>query len=502
MTTSSTSSETTDSPLLYAEKKSRGVGFEFVAAIAGGMGLSLGAALGISALIALIVHGLDPISQICECPENRLDFGPGEAYWYGDCNDNTTQWFQTKNDSPPNTNFTADGWFYGVEWSRATYRSKIRVTGQDVSVVPFVYECAVFHPFWKSPIDYVGFAMTLGFILLAGISAGNGTVSKTQVFSDRIEITWFNGARTVVPIYALQGEPTKHEIAGIPPAREDALVLKTTEKVVIPKSGRGGVSTRLKSGKCHKVRAEPRDNEAFLAAIATAREGKPEAFEHFFQSEIPTSGEDDVELEGSYAGNHRVGFWIRVLPVLGAYWAVLNFGFTLFLFLVKELIQPGRPKPEDAFRSEVLVVRSEGWAFLGAVVIFGGIGFYNSVPSRVAVFGKHLSAVLDRGRCLDAEPLHVVVPKTDVVSTSTQAPDAFEAFIRYFFEEPGGVIIKARKYFVTREKKKCFVVTKHEAKDPKVGIEVKAGEKSPFYPPNKDAFISALSAEDLQNIEP
>ena len=68
---------------LYSDVRSIGAGF-WIAQVAG-LGLAFGFALGLTVLLTVVVQGVYPASQICECPSNHENFGP-EAVFYDGCN--------------------------------------------------------------------------------------------------------------------------------------------------------------------------------------------------------------------------------------------------------------------------------------------------------------------------------------------------------------------------------------------------------------------------------
>ena len=86
------------------------------------------------------------------------------------------------------------------------------------------------------------------------------------------------GKRAVVPLYALKRDDkdnvaVKNELAGIPPIRDKALTIYTTELVTFEEGEYGtAVSTRLKDkdAKAKELRVEPLRPDEFKSALALA----------------------------------------------------------------------------------------------------------------------------------------------------------------------------------------------------------------------------------------
>jgi hypothetical protein len=481
-------------------KDSRPIGAEFWIALVLGAGATLGFTLGISALVTLVVQGISPATKISECPANYADFGP-EALFYEGCSDVSSEWYATYNAPPANVTHEVSGWFGTVEWTRATLRAldltrAVTVESEDA---PLVYPSPAFRPFWLQPIDAVQIVLLVVTLLGALRPIATSTVRATEVLSDRVVVTWVGGSRTEVPLCALaDGDPKKHEAAGLPPVRGGALSLRTSELVEFTPSKASGKSTRLTDGKRHDVRVEPKNKAAFLEALASARAGAPKR-EHHFADEMPPltvpSGADSL----AYTPTHRVGYWVRVPPMLALYWAVVNYGFRIFVYALQELVQPGRPKLENEFALAVLAVRVETFVFLGLVLAFGTAQFYHGLPSQVVLREDALVMRLDRATALAcgmAQPsTSLVVPARHVVAAvHNSEQDCVERAMRLPFEEAGGIYVKARLFYVHTQGKNKIVVERKVAKDASEGRDVKVGEKEAFYPPaeQKAAFVERL----------
>ena len=129
----------------------------------------------------------------------------------------------------------------------------------NIEVVPDVFECPVFDPFWSPPVNVVGIILIVFGWLAVAASIATSTVSNNKVFADRVEVTFLGGARKVVPLHAVlpQGKDNpkvaKHELAGIPPLRDSALQIKTREVVSFPGASGAGKSTRQRSDLCARL---------------------------------------------------------------------------------------------------------------------------------------------------------------------------------------------------------------------------------------------------------
>ena len=197
-------------------------GAELVVAMLFGVAITFGITVGFGAVVNLIFRGLTPISQICECPANAASFSAEvEAEFYDGCVDTESTWYKTHNAVPSNQTFQADGWFGSAEWSRETLRDHdLKVGATSRGQPPDVYPCPVYRPFWSPPVDIVGVLTLVVTNVLVAMSIATAAIRKTEVFADRVKVTYLGGRRTVAPLCALEGEPAKHELAGLPPLRE------------------------------------------------------------------------------------------------------------------------------------------------------------------------------------------------------------------------------------------------------------------------------------------
>eukprot|EP01043_Picozoa_sp_COSAG02_P041934 COSAG02_NODE_3523_length_6615_cov_49.626918_2_plen_537_part_00 len=516
---------------LYTDLRSIGAGFWI--AQAGGVGLAFGFALGFTVVLTLVAHGVYPTSQICECPSYHETFGP-EAVFYDGCNDVESTWYQTFNEPPANETHQVKGWFGSVDWTRDTLH-EFEITKAvtiEPETPPTVYECPVFRPFWQSPVDWVAIVILVVGYLGTAYSIATGTVRSTQVFADRVQVVWLFGSRTEVPLCALhEGTvPEKHSAAGLPPARDGALALKTTEIVEYADSEcESGTSTRLTDDKStYTVRVEPLDTEAFLNALDSARAapelGPDGAFrrEHIFADELPTviekDGGMDPESSYTYRPKHTIGYWLRVLPVLVLWWFVASFGFAIVVYAVKEVVQPTRAKKPDDFTRSVLAVGYDSLIFLGVVLIFGTVEYFIGVPSQVTVHKDAFLAQFERGRAIERMGLFgeqpvftLAVPKHALVDVEQEGElDCFERVLRFPFQPMGGVFLKAKRFYVVKVKGKKTIVERKVAKkgeDSKSVQNSDGPETEIFYPDDCDRFVAALrvagsSAESRSNEVP
>lgn len=503
---------------LYTDCQPIGVGF-WIAQV-GGVGLAFGFALGFTVLVTLVVHGVYPPSQICECPSNHESFGP-EAVFYDGCNDVESIWYQTYNEPPANETHQVKGWFGSVDWTRDTlheFEIAKAVTVEPESP-PTVYKCPVFRPFWQSPVDWVSAVILVVGYLGTAYSIATGTVRSTQVFADRVRVVWFGGSRTEVPLCALQEGtvPEKHRAAGLPPARDGALALKTTEIVeYADRESKSGTSTRLTDGtSTHTVRVEPSNTEAFLTALDSARTapelGPDGAYrrEHIFADELPSmvekDGGADPESSCTYTPKHTLAYWARVVPVLILWWCVVSFGFNIAVYAVKEVVQPTRAKKPDDFTRSVLAVGYDSLIFLGVVLIFGTIEYFIGVPSRVTAHKDAFLAQFDRGKVIERMGLFgeqpvftLAVPKHALVDVKQERElECFERVLRFPFQPMGGVFLKAKQFYIVQVKGKQTIVERKVAKEGEDSKNVQNSDgpgTEIFYPDDCDRFVAALRA--------
>ena len=84
---------------LYSDTRS--FGWEAVVGILLGCGVVFLLEMGVGVVLTLVWHGFDPISQVCECPENAADFG-ADAVFYEGCVNTESAWFKSHNAVPAN----------------------------------------------------------------------------------------------------------------------------------------------------------------------------------------------------------------------------------------------------------------------------------------------------------------------------------------------------------------------------------------------------------------
>ena len=348
----------------------------------------------------------------------------------------------------------------------------------------------------------------VGSSILVVLQVLQGTVKQTEVFADSVQVVWFLGVRTVVPLYAIEGEAAKNQLAGLPPVREDALEIQTSEKVVFKTAkNESAVSLRLRDGKMQKVRLEPGDKEAFCAALASARSDMQLEQAHYFSNEMPTEQEEQEEIL-SYTPNHRVGYWLRVLPMCALYWVIVSYGFSIAIFFFKELANPGRAKQENEFRNTVLIPSYESIVFGGIVIFYGSLDYLQGLPSRVRVDFDALRVTLDRATtlgCQDivgANPKTIIVPLScpsspDNVRSAGQIEDCAEKAITCLFEEPDGMVVRARRYYIVTDTKKAISIERRccKAERASEGRVVKCGDHfTAFFPPTAQLRASFKDA--------
>ena len=286
---SATSSSDTAATPRYSDTQSLGC----IAPISIVLGaVIVGAYTGFSIGVTACVHGLQPIHQICECPQNAATFDE-TANFYASCVKNTSKDFQIFNAVPQNETIEVQGWFYSATFTRETLRGEQLETTlvlEDGKPAPYLYRCPLYRPFWWYPFDWLSLCFVLSFFLATISKVARSRIVKNEILADRVEVTYFGGRREAVPLYAINGEVKKHEMSSLPPVRSCALSLKATEFLCYDAgSTSGGItSTILKGGKTRDFRTEPADVEAFQAALKAARAAMP-ARRHFLVDEIPSS---------------------------------------------------------------------------------------------------------------------------------------------------------------------------------------------------------------------
>ena len=116
---------------------------------------------------------------------------------------------------------------------------------------------------------------------------------------------------------------------------------------------------------------------------------------HFFHAETEgMNATSDESEEGSktftpnvFSG--RAGYWFRTLYLAVLFMIIIDLGFKIFFFLLRDFVQPGRAKKPDEFRNEVLaftpftifLICSILWAFFKDA--------YNCVPTKVRRSAKY-----------------------------------------------------------------------------------------------------------------
>ena len=145
---------------IYQDK--RAVGCELWVAIILGLGLMIGLEMGFSTLVTVLAQGFSPLDKICDCPENAATFGP-DAKFYTGCADLNSTWYLKYNNVSENQTFTTSGFFGPVVWTRKNRTERqfesfgVQIfPPANIEVVPDVFECPVFDPFWSPPVNVVG----------------------------------------------------------------------------------------------------------------------------------------------------------------------------------------------------------------------------------------------------------------------------------------------------------------------------------------------------------
>ncbi len=468
---------------LYSD--SRSLGWEAAAGIVVGVALVFVLEMGFSVLMTFIMHGVHGISQVCECPANAADFGPSSVFYKG-CVNTTSAWFKTHNAVAANKSLSVTGWFGETTYSRESYYSQQFTVKPAASSIPNLYKCPIYRPIWDSPVDIVGIILFAVGMISVGMSVIDAVIVKTSVYEDRVEVKYYFGKRAAMPLHAMiaddQGNlATKHELASGPffPIRDYALVLKATELVTFEEGEYGtAVSTRLKDkdiswSSAKALRVEPARVDEFKAALAKAHESQAQTGKspsHMFEHEIPyetsmtsssSAGAGGWENEPSPS---RVGYWIRSTYILIIWFLVMFLGVKIGIEAVKELVQPGRPKPPDHWGRMLVDLGIEA-IIIGCFVLYGGFcEFFDSVPTKVILNDNAFFAFFERSKNSGLEKFthKLIIPRTALLPVDSSDVDACEKCLTAIFNEVGSIELKAEHYFIIKddEKEKKVVVTK------------------------------------------
>ena len=475
-----------------------------------------GLEMGFSVALAAVTFGVYPISKVCECPSNAFNFDETAVFYEG-CVQNTTEQFKLFNAVPQNQTIKVDGWFYSTEFTRENLRSvKMEATVQLVDhEPPDLYFCPVFRPFWWHPIDWVGVTFMIVGQTFITLKIAQSRIRKNTIFVDRVEVQYFfGGGRMAVPLYAIRGEPTDHELKGLPPVRDCALAISTIETIKFEKDGTI-TSTVLKKGKVTDFRVEPSNLQAFKSALTVARNSALKKT-YFFSDKFPASANDQLArrinsgwkdttsavtseivhitdagtavganstnyIVKQWTGVHRAGYWIRAIFVMFLFGVVGQFLLKCFFFVVRELVDPGRPKAENEFGNALLTVGPESWSLIVLVLVSSMIAFLNGIPTNVMLTGDSFIVIMDRAQKLlgeDFESYSLIVPRSAVVSAHLWSSySACEKSVRCLFTELGTPHVKAKQWYTTKESKSKIVVKKYKA-DSNEGKEIGSSDLS------------------------
>eukprot|EP00943_MAST-04B_sp_MAST-4B-sp1_P006762 g6762.t1 len=494
--------------------------------------LIFGGELGFGTVWKIVGQNVIPMSKVCECPVNAQKYGTNTIYYSG-CVDNTTAEFQAFNGIPKNQSISVEGWFFSSSFTRETARKKKMEANGEIGPglgdmePPYLYRCPVFRPWWWNPVDWVGVLILIVSQLLMLSSVATSFIIKTEVYVDRVEVTYYGGNRMCVPLYAIQGELKKHELKGCLPVRESALSLTTTETVAFLHGANGGGTATVileknkKDGKTKTIefRVEPKDPEAFTTALAEARakygaattttangedKYKPQ---HFYYNEMPPSSryitdvhrsvmEDEAEKkkaiatalkneEHTWAGKSTCGYWFRAFCILVVIWLFTQFGVRFLFYCMRELLDPNRPKAPDEFSKVMFMLDYESIAVILFVIARTITRFVNGLPTKAAITHDSLYFHLDRVSKFDSDcadwmqsyDISLIAPREATVSAQRwNELGTCEQVIRFFFTEVGTPVVKASYFYTTKHSKKQLVVKKIVAKDALEGKEIEVND--------------------------
>jgi hypothetical protein len=441
------------------------LGFSFVFILLFWTCIIFGCELGISTLFKIVAQEVQPFFKVCECPINAKDFGTDTVYFDG-CVDNSTAEFQKFNSKPQNQSIQVDGWFGSSQFTRENLNEKkMMVYGQttfsveNVTNPPYLYRCPTWRPLWWSPVDWVGVILFCLVQLSVMYSVATSFIIKTEIFPDRVQVTYFGGQKMAAPLNTIVGEPVSHDAKGLLPVRECALNIKTTEIITFSgsKSNAGITKVWLETDKDGKrktgdFRVEPKEKNKFLSILKSAlsirskngitasvrqaiqEENLPVELEnqqeeeknyydqvdfdtlqqkeqHYYSSQIPDvtnvgnfSGVDRIMAEEQtndfiqvqWKGRHTLGYWLRSLLRFFVYWVCIQFGVSVILFLARELLNPDRPRAENEFSNAVLTFDVGSYLLFVWVLSVMMISSWNGLPTVAGLSNTALFFHLNR----------------------------------------------------------------------------------------------------------
>ncbi len=501
------------------------LGIRFIICLLLYTALIFGAELGFSSLWKVVGQNIIPIGKVCDCPVNAETYGQGTVYYSG-CVDSSSEEFKTLNAVSKNQSITVQGWFFETSFTRENLEDKraeaygtVAVKRDESIEPPYLYNCPVFRPFWWAPVDWVGTIILIVSQLFMVLSVATSFIVKTEVYHDRVEVTYYGGNRLLAPLYAIQGEVKSHKLKGCLPIRENALSLTTTETVEVPSGSVGGGKSTVLIGKTKDgndklvdFRVEPTDPETFKSALAAARDAyamdaKPP---HFYYNEMPVSarhitlvqegavedGETDkvgkntayaTENENvirEWAARNTCDYWCHASWLLVLYMLMLHFGFRFLLYAMKEFLDPNRPRLENEFSRQMWTFEVDSIFVLAMTAFYLAASFVNGLPTKSVITNDALYFLFDRvskmntniADMFNAGKCSLIVPRNGIVTAQLWGElECIERAIWYIFTEMGTPQVMVTHYYTTIQNNETLVVSKQCAKDTEKGLELDPG---------------------------
>eukprot|EP00948_MAST-09A_sp_MAST-9A-sp1_P003022 g3022.t1 len=424
--------------------------------------------------IAWFGQGIFPTSQICECPSNAASQDKS-SYFYADCVDDTSKWWMEHNNaSLVNKTFTLQGFFQRVDFSRANLTTFSCENSEGGSSIPLIYQCPLVKPFYVQPLDFIETAFLALSVIAISISVVRSTIKSTTIFSDRVEVKyWYTTEVYAVPLWAIVGEPEKNEYSGIPPVRDAAMTLKTTELIVFKDKNTTQVTLqRGEQKKKLELRVEPERKEEFMQVLADTKI-QCDSKTHYFEGEIPklpwTVADDDNEEPNDVQkyswkpSPYMFGYWFRQILLTAVVIAFFVFAFRFVIYWLNEYLQPNRPKPCDALRKEVLNFGPDAWTITTVVGFQMVFLIFAQLPSKISISENIISIFLEEGNLLDD---NATLTETVVIQRKhlLPMPKDYNTWSYKLFEFPFvaylGTQLKATEWYSIQRNAKKFLVTK------------------------------------------
>ncbi len=327
----------------------------------------------------------------------------------------------------------------------------------------YIYDSSVV---WEDPIDISSIVVAIGMILSTVWSVITSSIMSTKVYNDRVEVTYFPGwDKIAVPLFAIKSDPKAHELAGLPPLRDDALTVHCSEVIEF---GEAKVkSTIIKGEPYTEIRIEPKDKEAFLSALKEARESSSRSegarSRHYFDNHLPNKADlrvDDMKRnmeQGAEGGQGsttswdpsfcRIGYIIRSLWVGIVYIVCSIFFLRIAFYAFFFVIDPFKPRTVNDFERNVFGTADDLFFILGGAVI-SVVGYaLDGIPTKICWNENSVVIFCDRWHNIkvmlgvadeNSYRTTIIVPRDEIVSLQGREDrDFWEGLFRFPFEVSG-----------------------------------------------------------------